>query len=149
MSSIVTLRLYLMNMISKNNVVKWQPFKTQNSKFRFDLIGTWSQAYSWHGGTLLLPCGSAVWFFKRCGLQSVKWAKTAKIGHFGPFWAVLRPLNCWIQVDPDWHYLLPYSFGDFYQKIGLQNVKQAKTAKIGRFELFWGQNLAQSNMIWT
>ena len=30
------------------------------SKFRFDLIRTWTQAYSWPAGTLLLPCGRAV-----------------------------------------------------------------------------------------
>ena len=37
------------------------------------------------------------------------------------------------------------------QKIDLQSVKWAKTAKLGdlaHFELFWGQNMAGCNLIW-
>ena len=36
-------------------------------RYRFDLIGTRTQAYSWPAGTLLLPCGSAVYYFKLSG----------------------------------------------------------------------------------
>ena len=52
--------------MSKNHV---SHSKFSLSKFRFDIIWTRTQAYSWHAGTLLLPCGSAVCFFKLCGLD--------------------------------------------------------------------------------
>ena len=52
--------------MSKNHV---SHSKFSLSKFRFDIIGTRTQAYSWHAGTLLLPCGSAVCFFKLCAIS--------------------------------------------------------------------------------
>ena len=47
--------------MSKNHV---SHSKFSLSKFRFDIIWTRTQAYFWHAGTLLLPCSSAVYFFK-------------------------------------------------------------------------------------
>ena len=84
-------------------------------------------------------------------LQSVKLAKTAKIGH-------LRPKYVWIQLDRDWN-TSPHKLSVIFwwdpvgssQKIDLQSVKWAKTAKLGdlaHFELFWGQNMAGCNLIW-
>ena len=47
------------------------------------------------------------WFQqKKIGLQSVIWAKTAKIGH-------LRPKYGWIQLDLDFKYLPSYIVSDF------------------------------------
>ena len=99
--------------------------------------------------TLLDPSGSRLkwpspiylsWFLSKNWSIECEIGKTNKIGHFGPFSAVLRPKYGWIQYDQDLKYLPPYIVSDFW----LRSSWFQPTAKMGHFELIWGPKIAGS-----
>ena len=63
---------------------------------------------------MTLPLIFMVIFIKKKWSTECEMGKTTKIGHFGPFWAVLRPKYGWIQPDLDLKYLPQYIVSDFW-----------------------------------